>query len=428
MKNLILIILVQSAILWSQTIGHSNVQHLGYLDSLVEIQDYFGLKRTFEENKNQLSEEYLLYYRAIIYNVFNKYKESNEAIKSLLVLHDGMLDKKLLNKIYRTKLLNHINLYEYSNAALTSEFVLNNYRAFNDSSAIEMLENEINIWRALKNTPVQTVTKQNDITIPMKKDRVGLFNVDVTIADTTINLLFDTGANISGIKKSLADKLSLKIIESDFYVTAATGVKVKSHIAVAEKIKLGDFLFQNVVFLVINDDALSFPQIDYHPNGAIGFPVIRAMEEIHISKENKIFVPETPVEYSLNNFALDGLIPILAVEYNKDTLRFHFDTGANRTSLFPKFFIEFKEEVESKYLKEVFKSGSGGGIKEFEGYVLNNVMLKVGNSQAVLEKVRLHINDIGGEKSNFHGNFGQDYIKQFNEMIISFKYSSVLFK
>ena len=56
MKNLILMILVQSAILWSQTISHSNVQHLGYLDSLVEIQDYFGLKRTFEENKNQLSE------------------------------------------------------------------------------------------------------------------------------------------------------------------------------------------------------------------------------------------------------------------------------------------------------------------------------------------------------------------------------------
>ena len=54
--------------------------------------------------------------------------------------------------------------------------------------------------------------------------------------------------------------------------------------------------------------------------------------------------------------------------------------------------------------------------------------LNIADSEARLDNVRLHIENIGGEESNFHGNFGQDYIKQFDEMIISFKHASVLFK
>ena len=65
---------------------------------------------------------------------------------------------------------------------------------------------------------------------------------------------------------------------------------------------------------------------------------------------------------------------------------------------------------------------------EFEGYIMNNVNFKVAGSETILDSLRLHIANIGGEESNFHGNFGQDYIKQFDEMIMSFKYSSILFK
>ena len=45
-----------------------------------------------------------------------------------------------------------------------------------------------------------------------------------------------------------------------------------------------------------------------------------------------------------------------------------------------------------------------------------------------MDNLTLHIDDIGGEESNFHGNLGQDFIKQFDKMIISFEYSSILFE
>ncbi len=406
----------------------SNQQVVDDLEQLIEDQDFFKLKDTFQDLKSKLSKTHVLYFSAIIDNVFNKAEESNKIIKELLTEKALSLNDTMLNKLYGTKLLNDINLYEYGEAAQTSEIILKNYKALNDSTEIEALQNEIKIWEALKDVGKQQIIKNKDTTIPMIKDKVGLFNIDVLFGDSTKNFLFDTGANFSVIIRSLVDKLGLSIIEADFYVTAATGVKVKSDIAIAERLSFGDITFLNVVFLVLNDEDLSFPQIGYYPNGAIGFPVIEALDEIRISKENQIFVPHIPIEYAFNNFALDGLMPVVASEYKGDRLRFNFDTGATQTSLYPLFFKDYKQEIERNYQKETFKSGSGGGTVEFEGYIINDFQLKIADSETRLDSLRLHIENIGDKGSNFHGNFGQDYISQFDEMILSFKHSSVLFK
>ncbi len=405
----------------------SNQKVLNQLGKLYDELDFFKLKTTFAENKNELSETHSLYYEAIINKVFNNPEVSNKAIEKLLTLESPEINDTLMNNLYRAQLENCINLFEYSQAAQISEIIQTNYSSLTDSADMEMLRNEINIWRALKDVPKQEIIKNEDCIIPMYRDKVGLFNVDVEIGDSTKNLLFDTGANFSVIIRSLVEELGLTYIEADFYVTAATGLKVKSGIAIADEIKLGEIIFKNVFFLVLDDKDLSFPQMDYYINGAIGFPVIEAMKEIRINKENQIFVPQTPVEYTFNNFALDGLMPIIETKYKNDNLRFHFDTGATSTSLYPLFYKKYKEEIENNYEKETFKSASGGGALEFEGYVINDFELEIANSKAKINNVRLHIEKLGDKEHLAHGNFGQDYIKQFDEMIISFKYSSVLF-
>lgn len=406
----------------------SDQQAVNELEQLVEVEDYFKLKTAYTKNIDKLSEKHSIYYNAIINNVFNKAEQSNAQIDKLLTKESESLNDTMLNKIYHTKLLNHLNLYEYAKAAEASKFIQSYFSALNDSNDIANLENELKIWTALKDVPRQEIHKTADALIPMTRDKVGLFNIDVSFGDSTKNLLFDTGANFSVLVRSLAKQLGLEILEADFFVTAATGLKVQSDIAVAPELSIGGITFRNVFFLVLDDKDLSFPQLDYYINGAIGFPVIEAMDEIRVRNNNQIFIPKDPVEYSYNNFALNGLLPIIAAKYNGDTLRFNFDTGATRTSLYPKYYNEYKEEIESRYSKETFTSGSGGGFQKFDGYIINDFTLKIGDSEAQLDNVRLHINNIGGEESNFHGNFGQDYIKQFDEMILSFKYASVTFK
>ncbi len=429
MRNtLVLILILSISCTQPDTKKISDPIVLNQLDSLVEMQDFFKLRESFLRQEEKLSKEHSLYYKAITLNVFNNLSESNARIDSLIQLKFKHLSDSVINKIYKTKLLNHINLYQYEKAKTTSEHILKNYHQLNDSSDIEMLENELNIWKSLENVPAQQIFKNEDASFPMATDKVGLFNIDVSMNNTTANFIFDTGANISVIKKSLVDELGLTYIESDFFVTAFTGKKVDSDLAVADELMIGDLVFKNVVFLVLNDEDVSFPQIDYYINGIIGFPVIEAMEEIRISKDNTIFTPKIPVDYNQGNFALDGLTPIIAVRYKGDTLSFGFDTGARSTSLYAPFYRKYEKEVENNYAEQTFESGSAGGTAAFQGYLLDSISLTIGPSKAKLENVQLHKENIKADINNFYGNLGQDFIKQFDEMIVSFKYGSVVFK
>jgi len=428
MKNTLLLLLILFFGCQQSQNNTSDYNVLQELEQLIDTQNYFELKHVFESQKDKLSKDHELYFKAIIFNIFNNLEKSNFVIDELINQRTINLSDTMLNALYNTKLLNHINLYEYSDAVLTSDIIQNKYRQLNDSSEMESLENELKIWKSLRNTPRQEIIRNKDVSFPMVRDKVGLFNVDVTINDTIKNFVFDTGANISVIKRSLVKNLDLTYIESDFYVTAFTGQRVDSDIAIAETLRIGELTFKNVVFLVLNDEDISFPQIDYYINGIIGFPVIEAMEEIRISKNDTILVPETPVEYNLSNFALDGLTPIIAVNYKKDTLSFGFDTGARASTLYAPFYERYKNEVDTNYEPQKFKSGSAGGVIEFEGYIIDDIDLKVGESNASLKNLQLHKNKIGTDANNLYGNFGQDFIKHFDEMIISFKNSSVLFK
>ena len=398
------------------------------LELFSEKQEYFKLRDFYIKNRELLQRKDKLYFSAIINNVFNMAYESNLDIDKLLKSSINSLSNKKANKLYLIKLLNHVNLYEYSKAEQSSAYILQHFRDLNKDSKIEDLENEIKIWRALSPVGKQEVIKTQDTTIPMVKDKVGLFNVNVNFGKLTKQFLFDTGANFSVITQSLVKELGLKCIEADFYVTAATGAKVKSGIAIAEELKLQNIVFKNVVFLVFDDKDLAFPQAEYYPNGALGYPLLEAMDELRISQDNYIFTPKTPTVYNYNNFALDGLMPIVAVEYDNDFLNFHLDTGATSTTLFPQFLNDYQKEIESKFSVKKFKSASAGGAIEYAGYLIDTLPLKIADSQVDLKDITLHINDIGDSKSNFHGNLGQDYIKSFNLLILSFKYSSVLFE
>jgi predicted aspartyl protease len=379
--------------------------------------------------KHQLSEPHALYYQSIIANTFNNSSESSKSIDKLLTAGNlSAFSNQMMKTLYERKLQNHVNLFEYEKALQTNKFIQENYATLVDSAEMEDLQNTHKIWEALKGTPKQEMDKKEDFTIPLVKDKVGLTNIDVSFQDKTMDFVFDTGANFSVIQKSVASKLGMRVVETDFMVSTATGSKVKSGLAIAENMAIGGMVFKNVVFLVFNDEDLSFPQIDYHISGIIGFPVIRAMEEIHMTNDNQLFVPKEATVYPYGNLAMDDLMPIVACAYRGDTLRFHFDTGATSTSLFPLFFRQYEKEIKSKYEQKTFQAGGAGGVGTFEGFVIDSLDLEIAGSVATLDSVMLHIENIGGEENHFHGNLGQDFVKQFQEMVISFKYSSILFK
>ncbi len=405
------------------------------LSSLSQKKDFFEVKELLIANKSRMDKEVYFYYWSLVENAFSNFKESNEAIEDFLEGAGSMNNDSLFKEILMVKQLNLVNLFEYKNAYQTNQYIIENFKHVCTAEELDDLSNTGRIWKALENSNKQLINRSVDVKVQLSRDNAKLANVPVTVSGITKNFVFDTGANFSVIQRSVALEMGCEIIPIQFDVSAITGAKVKSDLAVIKELLIGDpggsgqvVKCENVVFLVFDDTDLTFSEVNYSIQGIIGFPVIRNLEEIHITKEDQLVIPKTPEVYTKSNMILVGFVPVVQVIQDQDTLQFSFDTGAAETSLNSSYYYKYKKRVEKKGKKQTLKSGGAGGMVEYQGYLLPKVTLSVGLSTVTLQDVQLRKDHVGEVDSDFDGNLGQDFIKQFNEMIISFKYSTIHFK
>ena len=405
------------------------------LGSLAQKKNFFRVRQELIENKSRIDPEVYYYYWSLAENAFSHFSESNEAIEHFLEGAGSMKNDSVFKKILMVKQLNLVNLFEYKDAYLTNQYILENFKHVCTEDEINDLTNTGRIWKALENSGKQQIHHPFDVKIELTRDMAKLANVPVTVSGKTKNFIFDTGANFSVIQRSVALEMNCEIIPVQFDVSAITGAKVKSDLAVVKELFIGDpegsgqvIKCENVVFLVFDDKDLTFSEVNYSIQGIIGFPVIRNLDEIHITKEDELIIPKTPELYSQSNMILNGFVPVVQVIQGKDTLQFTFDTGAVGTSLNAAYYQKYKKRVEKKGKKQKLRSGGAGGMVEYEGYLLPELTLTVGKSKATLHNIPLEKDPLGEASAHFDGNLGQDFIKKFDEMIISFKYSAILFK
>lgn len=403
------------------------------LGILAQKKDFFEVKSLLIANKSRIDKEVYFYYWSLVENAFSHFRESNEAIEDFMEGAGSMNNDSLFKEILMVKQLNLVNLFEYKEAYFTNQYILEKFRYVCTEEEIADLSNTSAIWKGLENSGKQVIHHPVDVKIRLSRDKANLANVPVTVSGKTKDFIFDTGANFSVIQRSVALEMGCEIIPVQFDVSAITGAKVKSDLAVVKELTIGGpegsgqvITCENVVFLVFDDKDLTFS--DYSIQGIIGFPVIRNLEEIHITKDDQLIVPETPEVYKNSNMFLNGFVPVVQVTQESDTLQFSFDTGAVETSLNSAYYTKYKKKIEKKGKKQTLKSGGAGGMVEFEGYILPKVTIAVGTSQATLHDVQVRKDRVGESDAGFDGNLGQDFIKQFDEMIISFNYSTIRFK
>lgn len=425
MKNLyLLLIAVFTLMSCNQTQKSTNPLDISPLYQLVTSVDYFQLKELYEQQKEEITQLDQWYFEAVLSSAFNQPTQSNHLISKYV----NSLDAKdsLSKNLLLIKLNNHIHLSQYANALEVNEAITQKYGTLLDSIEADDLKNTHKIWQALKDTPAQVVIKNQDVSLDVIKDKAGLSTVETKFENQVEHFVFDTGANFSVIQRSVAQELGMEIIDANFDVEAATGILVKSDIGIAKTMNLGAIELSNVVFLVFDDQALSFPAINYQIRGIVGFPVIRALEEIKFIKDQRIVIPNKPSNQQLHNLALDQYMPIVKGVYHGDMISLNLDTGAQQTSLYSRFYQKYRTDIDSNYTSTTLSTGGAGGMVELEGYLINDFQLKIGEGVATLDSVQLSKIKIGNV-DRLDGNLGQDFIKSFNTMTMNFKNSSIQF-
>jgi predicted aspartyl protease len=397
------------------------------LDSLLMHRHFFELKRELQsETYANLPSWRKLYYQAFLDNFFHDLTSSNSAIDVLLEKHKTQLSDNQAGNLLMKKIDNHVKLYQYRDAHITTQLLLRKYKHALTEEERDDARNSDLIWKGLQNVPPQTTTISKETQIAYRRDLAGLINIPVSFADSTFYFVFDTGANLSVITESYARKSKLRLLNVKFKVRAITGLQVNANLGIADEFKLGDISIKNAVFMIFPDSALSFAKGVYTIKGIIGFPIIEQLQEIRINK-NALTIPQTAVDRNIRNFGVDELLPVITVAFNKDTLPFTFDTGAQFTFLNEPFYRDYKKLIDTAAKSFDMQIGGAGGITKTKAFRLPQIEINVAGQPALLKDVSIKTTSTTPKDKLYYGNFGQDIMNQFKEMVINFKYMYVDF-
>ena len=393
-----------------------------------ENEDFFKLKQSFDNYQQALSRKYRLYYRALSENAFYQHEASNANISKLLNRYEKRLSETELKNVHKTRYMNHHNLFDYNGALASCSLLIHDYQHLIDTPAYEHLLNERKILRALTETPAQEVVKQADCGVKLITDKMRLVNIPVSVEDTVLNMLFDTGSSFSFIRRSIAENLGMEILKIDFEVEGITGNVVLCDLAIVKELFLGSIMVKNSVFWVFDDKDLTLPDYDYSVNGAIAFPILKSLGEFHVLQNDSVFIPRKENRYDYQNLAIDDLDPVVSVIIENDTMPWYFDTGAAFSSFYKPFYTMHAEKIDSACEKHTYMIGGLGGSKEFTSYIIDSVGLKVAGSSATLSGIEVHTASLYKDPEKVYGNLGQDFIFQFDKMVISTSSASLFFE
>lgn len=420
--------------LWLLCLLFCHAASAKYTDSLqyklreaAQENNFFKVKALLKEADGKIAPPELLFYSALSENKFDQCIASNEHIAYLLSQYKIALSDSTILDLLDTRVSNDLRLYRYRSVANTCSEIIARFGKQLDTTRLKSYENTRDLFATLSDVPPQKMNMEKDDTIWAHRNAFNHLMVPVKAGGLSSEFIFDSGAGLSTISESYAKKMKMKIYESSITVKSATTIDVKSKLAVAETFFVGDIQFKNVVFLVLPDEKLSFPQVNLVINGIVGFPVMYQMGEIHMYKDGMITVPQVPKNEGLHNLCLDNLVPVVAVRSGKDTLLFNMDTGAKTTELSKRYYDKHKAQVEALGTKTTKHFGGAGGIAKSEVYELPDFNFIIGSKDVHLANVAIMLSDHGFTK-NRDGNLGQDVITMFDEMVLNFKYMYVDFE
>jgi predicted aspartyl protease len=214
--------------------------------------------------------------------------------------------------------------------------------------------------------PDQAIEMTSPATIPYRILERKLF-LEITVDRQPVEFFLDSDANLSFVSETAAKRIGLAVRHSSATTEGALGAKAKLSIASANVV-IGNTRLNGVAFLVLPDSASLFATLAPKQQGALGLPVLIALERVSWDSNGKFRIgigydPARPA----SPLAFDGSDPVIRFTCNQVALTGVFDTGAETTTLWPPFAARFSRFVSSAGTvgsKEMRGFGGNGRVPE----------------------------------------------------------------
>lgn len=399
-----------------------------YFYSLYKKKDFFRLKTLVNQQKENIEHWQSYVITSFIAAAFGKYQISNNLIKELRERYSDIVPDSIMARVYITKSNNDVKMGLYRDAFESCKIISEKYSPGLSESELKDVRNSMIIWEAISGVPKMNLASRKTAKIQMKLDLAGLYNVPVRVNKSVFDFVFDTGANISTITESNAEKSGVDILESEFDVGTSTGDKVKGKIGIAKKFQIGELIFENVIFIVLPDEALEFGGGIYKISGIVGFPVMQEMKEIRINNMYELTIPQEMITVSNPNLFFNEFTPVVQGFIGSDTLNLLFDSGARESSLYEPYFRIHRSYIESNFTMKTRKIQGAGTEKVVKVYNIGDVELRIYSKSATIKNLDVFTEPLKEDDNNFAGRIGRDFLKEFEEVIINFEHPALILR
>lgn len=313
--------------------------------------------------------------------------------------------------------------FRYADAARTYDDLLTHFADQLDSDQLQGTKDDAGVAHLLRGTPAQEVTWQGPTRLKTERDAIGSLVTELTVNGVREKWLLDTGANLSVVSRSFANRLGLQPLPGfGQTMSGLTGIENPLQVAVVPVMQLGGATLRNVVVLILDDANLNIRLANksYQINGIIGYPVFRALGVITFLHSG-LLEAGSPAQGSTTGtrMYMRLLMPVIECGTGGMDLPFTFDTGADGTFLSIRYYEQFRGE-SGKWKPAENTMGGGGGMKRRKVYLLPELKLKVGTRVATIRNVPIFPTKVGSDKDELYGNLGQDFVAGFESFTLNF--------
>jgi predicted aspartyl protease len=388
------------------------------LEIVLQQHRYIELERMLATERSQLSASDLAYFDAVMANRTNQVQTSAGVLESLI-------PALVATKSARTEIAlctladDYAKTFRYREASNIYAEAASVADGQNKSSFCDA-KREASRWALLSGAAAQTVSGAQSFAVAGKRDEIGLFQLPIQAGAYTGSWIVDTGASLSVICRSAANKMGL---DTSAVADTAEGIAavVPVHTAVIPEIRVGKAVLRNVAALVVEDSDLSFPRIGYQIEGSLGLPVLIALGRVTFYPDAQLRfdrVNRSNEKVDFHNLFFEGSALLASADFGHGDQLFGFDTGALLTVLSAQFYRESKGTLGEGAWAALELAGAGGTLVS-PAYIMRNTLVNLGDGCATVRNVPVLL-ELTGKTGEFYGNIGQSALKSFSAVTIDF--------
>jgi predicted aspartyl protease len=391
------------------------------LDLLLARKQYDKFEREFTARAARLTAEDRTYFGGVLANRINLVDRSILLLQPLI---SGLLMSNPVHAEYALCTLadNYARNFRYGKAAntyLQAALVAEANRAESTCNA----RHEAARWALLDGAPPQTIQSSGPFALSGSNDSLGLLRVPVNVGTYAGSWILDTGANLSVVSRSVADRLGLAVSTRTADAAASSGHSVPVRVAVIPQIQLGPALIRNVAVLVAEDSDLTFPSINYRIEGCLGLPVLMALGAVSVVQGASVHfagsLETRPGNSAAHNIFLERFTPVVIADFGHGDQLFTVDTGAIGTILSMAFFGEGETSIDAGQLRALEILGAGGSVVA-TAYEVDGLVARVDGHCVTPQLVDI-LTQHSNSTDEFYGNVGQNVLGLFASYTFDFR-------